>query len=60
VGGTGQAIRLHLVSGDAPDRKKPLIRLAGRMRCQAPQRWVAPTKVDGADNASGSLAEWMQ
>ena len=36
VGGTGQAIRLHLVSGDPPDPKKPHIRLGGRIRCQAP------------------------
>jgi len=34
----GQAIRLHLVSGDPPDPEKPHIRLAGRIGCQAPQR----------------------
>jgi hypothetical protein len=29
--GTWQAIRLHLVSGDAPDRENAHIRLAGRI-----------------------------
>ena len=41
---TGQAIRLHLVSGDPPDPKKPHIRLVGRIG------WVAPTRVDGTGN----------
>ena len=41
-----QAIRLHLVSGDAPDRKKPHIRLVGRIG------WVAPAKVGGTGKAT--------
>ena len=41
-----QAIRLHLVSGDPPDPKKPHIRLVGRIG------WVAPSRVGGTSRRS--------
>ena len=50
----GQAIRLHLVSGDPPDPKKPHLRLGGRIG------WVAPATVGGTGQAIplAELGEW--
>ena len=65
--GTGQAIRLHSLSGNPPDPKKPHIRPAGRIGCQTPTTagdtgksgWVAPQKVGGTDKSGWHRKRWV-